>query len=391
MTEALVNPEMLRWARERVGLPPADLARALRVREERVLAWERGERRPTFRQAERWAVRTHVPFGYLYLDTPPEPELPIPDLRRMADGSEEPLSADVMDLLEDTFYKHAWYREYLEEIGAPEPAFVGSTAPGTPVEQIAADIRTATGLAGLRRGRDDDKLRAWFRACEDAGIWVLRTGHVGSNTHRVLRVTEFRGFAIADRRAPLVFINGRDVIPAQFFTLAHELAHIWLGESGISNPPVDSRRQPALKLERLCNRIAAEVLAPAEEFRMAWQRGLSLEANVAELTRQFPASRVVLARRAADLALVDWDDYAAFYEAEKARWEKKRSGDGNGRNFYGNSTVANGRRFVNAVLAEAMSGRLLLREAGRLLGMRPDKVVAFARRREGNGEGVSAR
>lgn len=382
MTEALVNPEMLRWARERVGLPPADLARALRVSEERVLAWERGERRPTFRQAERWAARTHVPFGYLYLDIPPEPELPIPDLRRMADGSEEPLSADFFDLLHDVLYRHAWYREYLEEIGAPEPDFVGLADRGTPVEDVAGLIRERTGLVHLGRGRDDTKLRAWFRACEDAGIWIMRTGHVGSNTRRRLRVTEFRGFAIADRRAPLVFINSRDVIPAQFFTLAHELAHIWLGVSGISNPPVNSRRQPALKIERLCNRIAAEVLAPAEEFRMAWQRGLSLEENVADLTRHFPASRVVLARRAADLALVDWDDYAAFYAAEKERWERRREEGGD---FYRNTTAAHGRRFVTAVASEAMSGRLLLSEAGRLLGMAPARVMALERRLKAGG------
>jgi len=389
MTEALVNPEMLRWARERVGLPPTAMARALQVAEERVLAWERGERRPTFHQAERWAARAHVPFGYLYLEMPPEPALPIPDLRRMADGSEEPLSADFLDLLYDVLYKHAWYREYLEEIGAQPPNFVGVVDRGKPIQTIAEDIRRRTGLADLRAGDDDTKLRAWFHACEKAGIWILRTGHVGSNTRRRLRVSEFRGFAIADRRAPLVFINGRDAKAAQFFTLAHELVHIWLGESGISNPSLSTRNPSGdHDLEWFCNQVAAEVLVPAESFRATWRRQSSLEDNLKRLTRHFPASRVVLARRAVDLRFISWEDYAAFYEAEKACWERQRDKGGD---FYRNTMAAHGRRFVEAVLAEAMSGRLLLREASRLLGMRPDRIVAFARRREGEGGDVSAR
>ncbi|RMF70572.1 MAG: hypothetical protein D6740_08110, partial [Alphaproteobacteria bacterium] len=133
---------------------------------------------------------------------------------------------------------------------------------------------------------------------------------------------------------------------------------------------------------RLCNRIAAEVLAPAEEFRMAWQRGLSLEENVADLTRHFPASRVVLARRAVDLGFISWEDYAAFYAAERERWERRREEGGD---FYRNTTAAHGRRFVTAVASEAMSGRLLLSEAGRLLGMAPARVMALERRLKAGG------
>ncbi len=384
MTEALVNHEMLRWARERVGLPPGEIAKAIGVAEVRVLAFERGEARPTFRQAEKWAAKTYIPFGFLYLDRPPEDTLPIPDLRRVGDGGVEPLSADFYDLLQDVLYKHGWYREYLQELGVPRVTFVGSYKPNAPIENLAGQIRMRTGLSLLRKGRDDEKLRQWFRGCEKCGIWILRSGIVGSNTRRPLRVKEFRGFAIADRVAPLVFINGRDAKAAQFFTLAHELTHIWLGESGISNPSLAERpTRQGHALERYCNEVAAEVLAPAEEFRRTWQRGHSLEENVLELTGHFPASRVVLARRAADLGLIDWAAYAEFYKEEKRSWDKLAAEGGN---FYKNVGPRNGRRFVESVLNEAVSGRLLLREAGRLLGMGPEKVVELHRRAAG-GEG----
>ena len=238
-TDAFITPDVLRWALERRGLPDEEVARRVSVRPERVRRWKDGSGQPTLRQAQALAQKLSVPLGYLFLSERPSDEFPLPDLRTVGDGPPGTPSPELVAVVYDALSKQQWYREYLESQGEAPLEFVGSRSVDDDPDDVARDIRSRLGVNDAMRqdaASWEQFLTTFIRAAEAAGILVLRSGIVEANTQRPLDVEEFRGFAISDDLAPLVFINGKDAKAAQIFTLAHEIAHLWLGESGVSNP-----------------------------------------------------------------------------------------------------------------------------------------------------------
>jgi transcriptional regulator with XRE-family HTH domain len=225
---------MLRWACERAGYEPRDLARRI----PQLPAWERGEKQPTLKQLEEFAKATRTPIGFLFLPEPPVEAVPIPDFRTVAGGRIDHPSPDLLDTLYLCQQRQEWYREYTRSMGEGPLAFVGSVRTSDDVARAAAMIRNALGFdLDERRALPTwtEALRRFIAQADAAGVLVMVSGVVGSNNRRKLDPQEFRGFALADDRAPLVFINGADTKAAQMFTLAHELAHVWLGQSALSD------------------------------------------------------------------------------------------------------------------------------------------------------------
>lgn len=278
-----------------------------------------------------------------------------------------------METVRHAMQRQDWFAEYLQEQGAEPLPFVGRFNTNSDVLTIAEDIRQVLGVDVEQGQRDwETYYRQLIEAAERAGVLVMRSGIVGNNTHRKLDVGEFRGFAISHSLAPVVFINSSDAPSARLFTLLHELAHIWLGSSGISNAAPGNTRHE----EVVCNRVAGEFLAPSVVFGALWAASTQdLAVRVANLAQRFHVSRLVIIRRALDMGLVDQATYSSFYRAELDAF---RAMEGGGGSFYRNAATKNSARFAKAVVAEAFSGRLLLRDAGKLLGVQPSKIRDFA-------------
>lgn len=378
MAKAFINDEILRWAVERSALDAVSLAEKLGTSDERVEAWLTGDDLPTFKQAQRLAGILQIPFGFFYLPEPPSEQIPITEFRRLPRMSRR-LGKDIYDLLSDIQFKRDWYRDYRLEEGFEPLEFVGRFEADAPATLVANDIRRelsrfSNSLFSTRKTYERF-LDEFMKAAEKAGIWVMRSGVVGNNTHRAIPVEMLRGFAVADSIVPLIFLNGRDSKSAQIFTFAHELAHLWIGKSSIDVGDLSAvvpEGDP--QVEKKCNEIAAELLVPSNEFADAWRRDLPLDDQASEIAERFSVSRVVVARRALEQSLISAGEYQAFYASEAQRWAAQSSSAQSGGSYYNNIPARNGKTFTSAVAREAAIGRLLYREAGQLLGVQPSKV-----------------
>jgi Zn-dependent peptidase ImmA (M78 family)/DNA-binding XRE family transcriptional regulator len=388
MTAAIITPKLIQWARERSRFSPQVVAQRANIKPEQLSLWENGEAWPTFRQARNLARALHVPFGYLFLSSPPEEKPALPDLREIRDIEYQSFSADFLDLLNDVLRKHQWYREYLIEEGVKPLGFCGRFSIKDNVEVVAKDIGQALGIdEGLRQEAVnwEDFLRKCIQRIEAEGILVLRSGVVGNNPSRKLLVEEFRGFAVSDDLAPLIFLNRRDAKAAQIFTLAHELAHLWVGESGISNPELgEPSLAPKNRVECFCNHVAAELLVPQAQFLKDWQVGTSVTGNLYQLVRYYRVSSLVILRRAYDLEKITRDEYDNYYQQEIKKHrtrEERQEGEGGG-DFYATLLSRNSKQLTNAIIAATFEGRLLYRDAARLLSVKVKTIEGIARNLE---------
>ena len=359
-----VRPGMIRWARDRAGLPrPALLKRFPRLE-----AWEEGSVSPTLKQLEGFARAVWVPVGYLFLPEPPAEAMPIPDFRVGRARAERP-SPHLLDTVYLCQARQAWYADYARTAGEPARAFVGSVTTNTPVETAAAAMRDVLGFQmEARRGCSTwaDALRQFIAQAEAAGTLVMCSGVVENNTRRKLDPDEFRGFAIADPLAPLVFINGADTKSAQMFTLAHELAHIWLGASALTD--ADASWTMEEEIEGWCNRVAAELLVPMSAVRLELKSWEPVAREMQRLARVFKVSTLVVLRRMFDAGALPKDEFHVEYEAELRRLAElpKRSGG----DFYLSQPARASRRFVTALVESTLEGRTLYRDALRMLGIK---------------------
>lgn len=358
-----VKPELLRWARERSKLNRDDLQR----RFPHVEDWERGTAQPTFRQLEAFAKATHAPIGYLFLPEPPVENIPIPDFRTIAGVQIGRPSPDLLETIYVCQQRQEWYRDYAKSIGEQPLGFVGSARLGDDVATTAARMRHALGLDLEERRRTPtwtDALRRFIEQADELGVLVMCSGVVLNNNYRRLDPAEFRGFAMVDGYAPLVFINGADTKSAQMFTLAHELAHIWLGQSALSD--AQASLVPTNEIERWCNQVAAELLVPLDLLRAEYQAQSDLRSEVDRLARRFKVSNLVVLRRVYDAGALSYGDFQRAYETELERLLAIPSG--NGGNFYLTQAARVSKRFARALVASTLEGQTLHRDAFRMLG-----------------------
>lgn len=368
MVRVDVKPALLRWARERARIQPEELVQ----RFPKLPEWEAGDERPTLKELEKYAHATHAPVGMLLLPEPPEEPMPIPDFRTIADQAIAAPSADLLDTVYICEQRQEWFRDFALTNREDRIAFVGSLSTSVDADEAASRMREILSFGLAERST----YRTWTEAigglserAENAGVLVMINGVVGSNTHRKLDPEEFRGFALSDDYAPLVFINGADTKAAQIFTLAHELAHLWLGQTGLDDAHPGGA--PTNAVERWCSQVAAELLVPLAALREQLSAESELTEELERLARFFKVSTLVVLRRIHDAGRLSLQQYRQAYASELERVMSVASEQGGGGgDFYNTTPVRVSKRFARALIAATLEGQTPYREAARLLGFK---------------------
>jgi Zn-dependent peptidase ImmA (M78 family) len=383
-----INPRMLSWARENTGLAVKEAAKKLGLRDsakataaQKLRALEAGQRVLSHTLLPKAAATYHRPASAFYLPDPPRREERGEDFRAGASAVSARQNATLDALLREVRARQQMLREVLEdEEEARTLSFVGCAKIEDGVSAVAASIRSALGLTheSQKHAESPGRLFASLRIrAEELGVFVLLLGDVGS-CHTDISEQIFRGFALADKVAPFVVINDNDAVAARAFTLVHELAHIWVGASGVSGPV---RGLSDGVIERFCNDVASEILLPAEavpdmrHLRDADDQGVLRETD--SLATLWNVSQALVAYRFARNGWITPSAASRLFALFAERWRSERRrakatrspNDGGGPSYY----VVRRHRLGTALLGivrRALRGEAITHtKAARILGV----------------------
>jgi Zn-dependent peptidase ImmA (M78 family) len=391
--KALVKPALLRWARDRAKVKLDDAAKAAHVSPERVEAWERdgSEDSPTLGQLRDLAAKYHFPLAVFYLPEPPEDFAPLRDFRRHRDAAEEPISANLAFHIRSAYDRRELALELFQEINAEPRRFPLKATLRDDPEEVGRAIRAYLEVDNENQKRAARQGRAfdyWRRRLEENDVLVFLV----SGPHWSVDFQEMRGFAIATPELPVIVVNGKDYSQGgKAFTLLHELCHVLLGESAISNGAGDD---PTLKpadrrIERFCDAVAAATLMPRDlvmSFEEVARAGVR-EWDDAELRRigaAIGASRPALLLRLVTLKRASWDHYKEWeeiFEAEYRQQAEDRALEKKSVRIKRPIMVMswNGRGFTRLVLRSYYDQRITLNDVSSYLGAKLKHIPALER------------
>ena len=378
-----MNAELFRWARETSGLSLEQAASVLDIKDvDRLHAIERGEEEPSRSLLLKMAKQYRRPLVTFYLPVPPAKGDRGEDFRTLPEDRSIAADALLDALIRDVKARQAVVRSLAEDDDEASPlAFVGSSSMQGSVKSVLASIKSilAIDIADYRRQRTTEEAFSYLRnKAESAGIFVLLIGNLGSH-HSAIAVETFRGFAIADKFAPFVIINDQDAKTAWSFTLMHEIAHLWLGTTGVSGTSAEQA------IEKFCNEVASSFLlpqgelatlridddTPAEELIQL----ISSFANERHLSRKMVAYALF---RSGQLSQAAWgrldrilDD---LWMSERAARKEKEKLNDSGPTYYVVRRYHLGRALLNLVDRSIGAGTLTPVKAAKVLGVKPRSV-----------------
>ena len=376
-----VQPSVIRWARESMGMSIEDVAHKLKKSSEEVVAWEsEGGISPTYSQLENLAYKVFKrPLAVFFLPAPPDEIPPVREFRTLPDTDLQTLHADTYLQVRKA---HA-YQLTLKEIfdgSNPSGRQIWKQAPLSmqlSVEAQALTVRKALGISledQLAWKSDELALKRWREAVEAQGIFVFKAP---------FKQKDISGFCLLDTDLPLIYLNNSTTKTRQIFSLLHELAHLLINVSGISKfetSYVNRLPMAERKIEQFCNKVAAEILIPSADFiqQIAGFLGdaeLVQDHLYANLANRYGVSREAVLRRLLDMGRVS----QAFYEQKAKFWASQKKAAGGG-DWYASQNTYLSERFVREVIGRHYRNQISVEQASEFLGIKAKNFSGLEQR-----------
>lgn len=379
--KAYITPSVLKWARESARMTEETAAAKVSVTVDKLKEWEAGTNHPTIRQAQTLAKAYKRPFALFFLPDVPHDFQPLQDFRKS--GSKN-LTTSSIFIIREIQQKQAWISDVYSENQEDKLAFVGRFSINDDPQTVAKDILETLKI-NPETYKTENPIKEWIDAAETNGIFVSRTSYIHSRLK--LDSEELQGFAIADPHAPFVFVNSEDWNVPQLFTLVHELAHIWIAETGISNEvePDIKHKDKFHPVELFCNEVAANALMPKEIVLSFESTSFQTSKDVFKVAKQLGVSSFALLVRALNLNIISTptyqklkkqaDNHYAEYlkrEAEKKAKQNEKDKPG-GPNYFLLQLNRNSRLFTQTVLDAFRGGFIEPTLASNLLNVQVNK------------------
>ncbi|HRG07969.1 MAG TPA: XRE family transcriptional regulator [Cyclobacteriaceae bacterium] len=371
--KANITPKVLKWARESARMTEEVAAAKVPISVEKLKEWEDGVSLPTIRQAEILAKAYRRPFALFFLPDVPRDFQPLQDFRNK---DAKPLSTGSIFIIREIQQKQAWIRDVYEESRETPLSFVGRFNLQSNPISVANDILSTLQIIPSKYSKDNP-INEWIDKAESKGVFISRTSFIHSKLK--LDSDELQGFSIADNYAPFVFVNSDDWNAPQLFTLVHELAHIWIAASGISNEiePEPKHKDKLHPIELFCNEVAANALMPLDIMRSFPNSIYESSNSIFKTSKELGISSFAFLYRALSLNLISVDKYRklkrdadvefkAFLKREEEKKEKQKLKKG-GPDYYRLLVNKNSHLFTQVVMDAFRGGAIEPTQASSLL------------------------
>jgi len=364
-----IEPNVLKWARESIGMSQDDFAKKLHKSIEDVESWEKGLSSPTYIQLENIAYNIlKRPIAIFFLSEPPAEKNIAAEFRTLPNYDLNNLHSNTHLLIRKANFFQLCLQEVFQESKDDFSANFLVDQNLDPIVQ-AKKIRELLGISiedQCSWKTDDFALKNWRAAIERKGAFVFKES---------FKEAGISGFCLYDDKFPIIYLNNTTTKTRQIFSLLHEFAHLTCHANGISKFDTQYINQLPIaekKIEIFCNKLASEILIPSDDFLGAI-RGIDFssedfpESIVSSLASRYSVSREAILRKIFDLGMVS----KHFYETKSADWTnqiKKVSGGGD---WYLSKNAYLSEKYASKVVSLKQQRRISTDQASIFLDVKP--------------------